>query len=41
MTHVVDFFSSLLSAKPESEFVIAPSFWNADEKIPLRRTMPC
>lgn len=32
-SHVVDFFSSLLSAKPESGFSIAPSLWDASGRI--------
>lgn len=33
MSHVVEFFSSFLSAKLDSGFKIAPSFWNDHDKI--------
>ena len=33
MAHVVDFFSSLLGAKPPSGFSISPSLWNLGLKI--------
>ena len=33
MAHVVDFFCSLLGAKPQSGFSISPSLWNIGLKI--------